>query len=249
MVETAPVEPTTTPDEDPPHAAARRMLRAARVGTLATQAEGQPFAGLVSPATAADLSPLLLLSDLSEHTKHLRRDPRCALLVAGASAEANPQTIPRVTFTATATIDDAPDLRARYLAVHPYAALYAGFGDFHLWRLEPAHGFYVGGFARARTLRWADVAPSAAAVATLAAAAPDIVGHCNADHPDALAVIAAAPGAWRMVGVDADGCDLASDPEGVVLRIGWPRPAATPDDVRRALILLARRAREAAAAG
>ncbi len=225
------------------HGIARRLLRAARVGTLATQSDGQPFAGLVSPATADDLAPLLLLSELSEHTRHLRRDPRCALMVAGQSAEPNPQTIPRVTFTATATVDDSAALRARYLAVHPYAALYAGFGDFHLWRLAPATGFFVGGFAFARTLRWADVAPPAEAVRALAEAADDIMAHCNADHPDALAVIAGMPGAWRMVGVDADGCDLAAGEEGTVLRRAWPRPAATPDDVRRGLILLARKAR------
>ena len=129
--------------------------------------------------------------------------------------------------------------------MHPYAALYAGFADFHLWRLAPAHGFYVGGFARARTLRWADVAPEPAAVAALAAAASEIMDHCNADHPDALAAIAGAPGPWRMVGVDTDGCDLAPGPEATVRRVAWPRPAAGPDDVRRALIVLARRARAA----
>ncbi|MBN8900953.1 MAG: pyridoxamine 5'-phosphate oxidase family protein, partial [Rhodospirillales bacterium] len=60
---------------------ARRLLRAARSATLASSAEGQPFASLVTPATTADLGLLLLLSDLSEHTRHLRADPRCALLV------------------------------------------------------------------------------------------------------------------------------------------------------------------------
>src|SRR4051812_11134738 len=41
---------------------ARRLLRAARAGTLATSAEGQPFASLVTPACAGDGSVLLLLS-------------------------------------------------------------------------------------------------------------------------------------------------------------------------------------------
>ena len=62
---------------------ARRLLRAARVGTLASAADGQPFASLVTPACAPDLSLLLLLSDLSEHTRHLRAEPRCSVLVAG----------------------------------------------------------------------------------------------------------------------------------------------------------------------
>ena len=66
---------------------ARRLLRAARVGTLASAADGQPFASLVTPACAPDLSLLLLLSDLSEHTRHLRAEPRCSVLVAGRAGE------------------------------------------------------------------------------------------------------------------------------------------------------------------
>src|SRR5580704_6511330 len=115
---------------DTPAWAARKLLRAAHVGTLATSMQGQPFASLVTPATAPDLAMLLLLSDLSEHTRHLRADPRCSLLVCGAAEGANPQTAPRVTVTGVAeTVVDVA-LKARYLAVHPYAALYAGFSDF-----------------------------------------------------------------------------------------------------------------------
>ncbi|MBN9507759.1 MAG: pyridoxamine 5'-phosphate oxidase family protein, partial [Alphaproteobacteria bacterium] len=47
-------------------------MRAARAGTLATVADGQPFASLVTPAMAPDGAVLLFLSTLSEHTRHLR---------------------------------------------------------------------------------------------------------------------------------------------------------------------------------
>ena len=63
---------------------ARRLLRAASAGVLATAIEGQPFAALATPATAPDRSPLLLLSGLSEHTRHLRTEPyrrRCGVQV------------------------------------------------------------------------------------------------------------------------------------------------------------------------
>ncbi len=180
-----------TPD---PVLVARKLLRAARVGTLATQSGGFPFAGLVTPATEGDLSVLLLLSDLSEHTKQLRRDPRCALLVAGAAAEANPQTTPRVTVAGTAAIADAAALRARFLAIHPYAALYAGFGDFHLWRIVPEEALLVAGFAQAHRLRPERLLPAPAAVTAVAASAPEIMAHCNADHAETLAPLAGRAG-------------------------------------------------------
>src|ERR1700676_5609502 len=114
---------------------ARKLLRAARSGTLATVVDGgQPFASLVTPACAPDLSLLLLLSNLSEHTRHLRADPRCSILVSGPPEGANPQTAPRVTVTGIAEVVTDLGLKARYLAVHPYASLYADFGAFNLWR-------------------------------------------------------------------------------------------------------------------
>ena len=76
-----------TPDREAARRAdlwqARCLLRAARSATLGTQTGGQPFTALVTPATAPDLSVLLWLSTLSEHTRHLLAEPRCALMVMG----------------------------------------------------------------------------------------------------------------------------------------------------------------------
>ena len=225
----------------PPVWQARVLLRAARVGTLATSIDGQPFASLVTPAPAPDFSLLLFLSSLSEHTRHLRAEPRCAVMVAGAASEQNPQTAPRVTVTGIAEPAPDPALKARWLAVHPYAALYADFADFSLWRVRPLSGLLVGGFARATRLRQADLTPDPAAVAAVEAAADSILRHCNDDHPDALAAIARRPGAWRMVTVDVDGCDLAQ--RETVLRVHWSGPVADASGVRSELVRLAREAR------
>jgi len=228
---------------------ARCLIRAAAAATLATSAEGQPFASLVTPASGPDLAPLMLLSSLSEHTRHLRADPRCALMFAGAPSSANPQTAPRVTLTGLAEVvpaDEAPALKARWLARHPYAALYADFGDFALWRVRPGGGLLVGGFARAHRLKLAELLPDATSVGALAAAEAEIIAHVNDDHADALAIIATilhgqSPGAWRLVAVDIDGCDLALGDS--VLRHPWPAPIADAGGVRVGLIVAARAAR------
>jgi heme iron utilization protein len=72
----------------------------------------------------------------------------------------------------------------------------------------------------------------------------------NADHADALAAIAAGllgggPGAWRMVAVDVDGCDLADGER--VLRLPWSAPVAEPGAVRGELVAAAKAARAALA--
>jgi len=218
--------------------AARCLLRAAASATLATQSEGQPFASLVTHAVAPDGAMLMWLSTLSQHTRQLLREPRCALLAQGSPAEANPQTAPRVTVTGEAARIDDPALKARWLARHPYAALYAGFGDFALWRMVPQGGLLVGGFAQAHRLRGADLVLD---TPDLAAAEPDIIAHVNLDHAATLALLAGRAADWRMVAVDADGFDMACDDQ--MLRHAFPAPVRDADGVRKALILAARAAR------
>jgi hypothetical protein len=221
---------------------ARKRLRAARSGTLATVADGgQPFASLVTHACAPDLSVILLLSNLSEHTRHLRAEPRCSILVCGQADGANPQTAPRVTVTGIAEVIEDAALKARFLAVHPYAALYADFGDFHLWRIRPMGALFVGGFARAVRIRQAELAPEPAAVAAIATAEVGIMEHCNNDHSDALAAIAGTPGDWRMATADVDGTDLVANER--VLRVHWSAPVADTRGVRTELVRMAGEAR------
>jgi putative heme iron utilization protein len=231
------------PVPEPPSWAARKLLRAARQASLATTAAGQPFASLVTLAVASDGAVLLLLSDLSEHTRHLRADPRASILVTGPENGPNPQTRPRLTVTATAAVSNADADRARFLAVHPYAAMYAGFGDFNLWRLSIGGGLFVGGFAAAHRLRAAELIPDDPTA--LHAAEASILSHCNNDHADALASIAAAaggsPGAWRMATCDADGFDLGLEDR--TLRIAFSAPVTSSQAVRAELVRLARASR------
>ena len=213
-------------DMDPdPAVLAITLLRAARIGSLATSIEGQPFVSLVTPATAPDRSVLLWLSDLAEHTRHLRSDPRCALMVSGAAPTTNPQTAPRLSIRATAEPIDAPALKARWLAIHPYALMYSDFQDFSLWRLTPHAASFVAGFGRAGRLSGADLVAESGVVAAIEEAAPGIMDGFNAGP----ATMARSAGAWRMVAVDLDGADLAA--EETVRRFRFAAAARGPQDI------------------
>ncbi len=219
---------------------ARCLLRAARSGTLATiGAEGTPFASLVTPALGPDGTALMLLSSLAAHTRHLQANPHCALMVMGDANGPNPQTAPRVTLTGRALPAPDPSLRAFWLTHHPYAAGYADFTDFRLWRLLPGAAHMVGGFARAATLSAAELLPPEGAVQALAAAADRIMAHCNDDHADALNLLAERRGhigMWRMVSVDCDGFDLVCGDH--VLRFAFAAPVSDAPGVRAALVSL-----------
>jgi putative heme iron utilization protein len=217
--------------------AARGLLRAAKWATLATQKDGQPFASLVTHAVAPDGAVLLLLSGLSEHSRHLAVERRCALMVVGAPENVNWQTAPRLTVTGEAVVVTDRAARQYWLGRHPYARLYADFTDFSLWRLLPAQALFVGGFGQAARLSAADLAPATDAVASVAAVADEMVAQCNAKHQEAvtrLAHAAGAHGAWRMLGVDVDGVELAQDD--AVLRVPFPAPVEDGAGARAALV-------------
>jgi putative heme iron utilization protein len=225
---------------------AKRLIRTARRGALATKDadSGGPYASLVAVATAADGAPLLLLSALARHTKNLARETRVSLLVEDVGL-ADPLSGSRVTvWGAIAPATDA-DARRRYLARHPSAEAYAGFGDFGFWRIEPEGAHLVAGFGRISTLPREAVRTDISGAADLLNAEADAVVHMNADHADALGLYAtkllgAQPAPWRCDGIDPEGLELSA--EGRALYLRFPERITGPGQLRGLLRDLSRRA-------
>ena len=135
-----------------------RMAGRAYLGTLTSRLDvGYPFVTLVVPALGTDEAPLLLLSDLSDHAKNLQQNKHVSLLFDGTLDRAEPLTGPRVTLLGTLSVSEAPEDRDAYLAQHPEAELYAGFGDFRFYRFNLLEALYVAGFGRIHRLSAADL--------------------------------------------------------------------------------------------
>ena len=249
------------PGSFPPDAELARTLVATQGrGALCTlTAAGYPYGSAVSHAVAADGAPVLLLSELAEHTVNARTDARASLLVtAQAAPGADPLSTARATLVGRLHLVTEPAApaahRSAYLERHPYAAYYADFTDFGFWRLEVEQCRFVGGFGHMSWVTGADY--HAAAADPLAAAAGDIISHMNDDHADAnlsyargLAGLDDATAAV-MVGVDRYGVTLrVQTPPGPRLaRLPFPTPVTGPDQARPALIELLQAARTALAA-
>jgi heme iron utilization protein len=220
-----------------PGAAARRLLRACDRAALATALDSWPFASLVLVATAPDASPLLLISDLSEHSKNIKRENRVSLLLDGTGGLEDPLTGPRATVLGLAHPDEDPLLRQRFLARHPAAALYAGFADFRLYRVAVERAHLVAGFGR---IHWiaADALLGGALPPALAAAESDLLRQLN--ETEAAALPAGGGKGWRLTGVDAEGGDLRRG--GSVGRLDFAAPVGDAEGVRRELTRLSRMA-------
>ncbi len=241
----------------PSHAEhARTLATSIRTGTLATIAEdptGYPYGSFVTFALE-DGHPVLLISDLAEHTRNLRNDARASLLVA-ESHRADPLANGRVTLIGDCRkLADAGELeRARdaFLAVHPSLAYYANFGDFGYWRLVVFAVRYIGGYGR---MSWVEASAFLAAEPDpLAPHAVRILDHMNADHADALVLCCRAfskatdASVATMTSVDRYGFEMsaltAAGPRPI--RLAFTREVRTADDARRELVDLVARARAA----
>jgi putative heme iron utilization protein len=228
----------------------RRLVRTSRWGTLASLRQGGPYASLIAVASDLDGTPLTLISRLAWHTRNLEADPRVSLLLAETGSH-DPLSQPRVSIAATAeradagTVD-AARLRRRFLARHPEAELYAGFGDFATWRLVPGRAHLVAGFGRIVDIAPAEFMTDLADAADLIAAEEGALAHLNADHAEALQLYAtrllgASGGDWRATSLDPEGLDL--DNGARTLRLAFPRRVASPDALRHMLKALADAAR------
>ena len=234
--------------EDTPHSV-RDLVRGLDKAALATVLPNEngtwPYASLVLVALAQDLSPILLMSDLAVHSQAIRADNRVSLLFDGTAGLDQPLTGPRVTLMGRAEQTGDERLKTRFLARHPDAAMYAGFGDFQFYRVALERAHLVGGFGKIRWLTAAELLPAPPAPA-LVASEQDIVAHMNDDHSDAVELYAAKllglPGeGWRMTGIDGEGIDLRL--RGVVARLPLPTPVTGPEEARKALIALVAKAR------
>jgi heme iron utilization protein len=238
--------------------AVRSLMRCCDRASLATIASapglgnGAPYASLVLLALNLDASPLLLLSDLAEHSRNIARDPRICLLVDGTAGLDDPLAGSRASLMGNVAPIDDKRLMARFVNRHPSAALYAGFGDFKLYRMALTRAHLVAGFGRIRWIEAGEIL-LAGDSRVLAEAEESIIDHMNNDHAEAVNRIAQhadknGPGAgWRMTGIDPEGADFRRGGKiarAVFRALIWDAGAA-----RSELVHLARAERAAPAGG
>lgn len=239
----------------PTHAErARTLVAAVGTGTLCTIAKepaGFPYGSFVTFAMDA-ASPVLFISNLAEHTKNLKADARASLLVA-ESGEADPLANGRVTLIGHGRRleggGERESAKDAYLAAHPKAAHYVDFADFGFWRIDVDAVRYIGGYGRMSWVEpedWRDGAPD-----PIAPHAGGIIEHMNADHGGAMVAYcraltkAADTTEATMTGVDRYGFEMSAltgrGPRPV--RLAFSAPISTPDDARREMVELVKRAR------
>jgi putative heme iron utilization protein len=232
-----------------PRQAAKKLMREGRSGALATlmASFGDPYCSLVNVASAADGSPLLLISRLAVHTKNILADSRVSLML-DERKEGDPLQGARVMLMGRAAVTEDPEARRRYLARQPEAEMFAGFGDFAIYKIELSGAHLVAGFGRIVDLKPADLLTDLSDADAMVAAEPEVIEHMNRDHAAAVKLYAmrllgAADGDWRVVGCDPEGLELQNGR--TALRLPFPERVRSPGVLRQVLKQMADKARAA----
>jgi heme iron utilization protein len=232
----------------------RTLVESASKAVLSTHARepfGYPFGSLASIVVDAEGTPWTLISSMAEHTRNLCEDPRASMLIAEEPvAGADPLALARLSLIGVLTcVEPVEHVRQQFLERNPGAVSYVDFPDFSFWRLDAIALRYVGGFGR---MSWVDPTEyRASAPDPLARSAAAIVDHMNADHSEASVsllrhfldrdVISA-----TLTSVDRLGCDFdtVSASGSLPLRLAFPSPATTTEEVRASFISMLNIVRE-----
>lgn len=152
------------PTDDDARTLARNLIDTATYGAIGVfEPDSQsPMVTRIAIGTDTVGTPVTLISDLSAHTKALKANPSCSLLLGEPGHKGDPLTHPRLTLQCRAEFlrHGMPghfELRAHYLASHPKSKLYIDFADFSFVRFTLHTGLLNGGFGQAFKLSAQDL--------------------------------------------------------------------------------------------
>src|ERR1700678_360621 len=226
--------------------------RVVRFAPMVPNQAGFPFGSVMPYGLEERGRPVFLISTMAMHTQNLQSDPRASLLVTQADGDGDPLGASRVTLVGNvATIPEGETAGARKLYLERYAnsKYWVDFEDFSFYRMDVLDVYYVGGFGVMGWVKASDY--DTAQPDPLADAAAGILSHMNADHKDALVLLARSCAGIEgqeaaMTSVDRLGFQVRLKTQDGMrgARIGFLREVSNANDTRKVLVEMVQKARE-----
>src|SRR5580700_9105422 len=234
---------------------ARTLVYLGRIGSLSTlsgKQPGFPFGSLMPYGLDGRGRLIFLISTMAMHTQNLQADSRASLLVTQTDSSGDPLGASRVTVMGNVLTIPKPevaDARQLYLERYANSKYWVDFEDFSFYRMDVLDVYYVGGFGVMGWVKASDY--DTAQPDPLADAAAGILSHMNADHKDALVLLARSCAGIEaqeaaMTSVDRLGFQVRLKTQDGVrgARIGFLREVSNANDTRKVLVGMVQKARE-----
>jgi putative heme iron utilization protein len=110
---------------------------------------GYPFGSLLPICRDPKGNPLLLISDLAQHTRNLDNNPLCSLTF-NEPGDGDVQQLARLTCLASAEAVTSASASERFFRYFPSSRRYHKELNFNFYRLTIQHYYFIGGFGAAR---------------------------------------------------------------------------------------------------
>lgn len=228
---------------------ARRLLLSEHYGILATQSAalpGYPFGSVVPYVVDLDGQLLIYISELAQHTRNLRRDPKHSLTIRDSTVQSDVQASGRLTWIADASLlPEAEQLRIRkrFFRQLPESRTYEQTHDFAFWKLILVRARFIGGFG---AIHWLEAENLLQPNPFSAQEEQEAIEHMNEDHQRAqrhylsllFGVNVEETTPVEMVALDGEGFVLHC--QGNRYRGFFEEPVETMQGAREALVRLAR---------
>jgi hypothetical protein len=185
------------------------------------------------------------------HTQNLKADPRASLLLVQPDAAGDPLGASRVTLVGNVLPvpqAEVADARTLYLKTYANSKYWVDFEDFSFYRMDVVDVYYVGGFG---VMGWVSASEYVQSQPDpLADSMGEIIQHMNADHKDALALLARTFAHMEsqeatMTAVDRLGFHLRLKTQDGMrgTRIAFLREVSNPAETRKVLVEMVQQAR------
>ena len=257
---------------------ARQLVRSALRGYLSTEFNSKNFKNIktqmnkpfsYSTFTLAafdyDLSPILLLSDLSEHTKNVQEKNSVSLMLCEErklykffpkfdnkfSSYEDPMSRPRVTLIGKLKKTKDLNHRKRFISRHPASNLYANFKDMNFYKMDIKSAHLIGGFAHVKWFTSEDILCKN--ISNFKDSEENIINHMNSSHKKSIKMYInnlmqneisreQRKGDWNITGIDPDGFDLRK--KQITARFFFEKEISNAKKLRGVFVNLHKRASE-----
>jgi heme iron utilization protein len=234
-------------------AEAKQFLRSTRSGVLSSfsaKFDGYPFGSVMPFVLGHDCQPIVLISNIAEHTKNIIANPKVSLLVFAGAEDLHANGRLTLIGEAEQLAKNDAELMARYCRYFPESTGYLAMHDFQFYRINIAQARYIAGFGKMSWLVGEEMVNFNQQSTTIAKLETSMIEHMNADHQDSMLLYCQhfhgfAPSRVTLIGVDCDGFDIeaviADDLK--MLRFNFESPIFDANSARMAFVALSKTAR------
>ena len=156
------------------------------LSTISAKKDEYPFGSFVTYISGRDRKIYFYLSDIAEHTKNIKNNPKSCLTISRNKKSGDKQDSERLTLIGNICLVDKKHVnfcKERFHTFFPESKRYAEFHGFNFYQLEIIHARWIGGFGK---ICWLNAFEWKETNNDWQNEEKNIINHMNSDHQNTI---------------------------------------------------------------